>query len=82
MDAGSGEAVKGFLFKVLTLQEKMRKRDVLKEKYIAFHSLSSRFFLKFYGMNLLNLSTCQQSSDRTIKSHPQCQLESLADPQS
>lgn len=37
LDAGSSEAVKGFLFKVLTLQEKMRKREVLKETYIAFH---------------------------------------------
>lgn len=38
LDADNSEAVKGLLFKVLTPQEKMRKREVLKEKYIAFHS--------------------------------------------
>lgn len=36
---------------------------MLKEKYVAFHlSVLSLVFLNFYGMNLLSLSTCLQSS--------------------
>lgn len=70
----SSEATKGSLFKVLALQEKMR-RKVLKAKYTALNFFSCLLPLKFYSLNLLSLNPCQHGSDRRVTSQHQAGWE-------